>query len=643
MPLDQDVVNLAKAIRQHETGNRPVKGASGELASRYQYLPSTWRSTAQKYLGNANAPLTLENENKATYLKLLDWKKAGYNPAQIASMWNSGKPDWEGKVGVNSSGVKYDVPKYVKSVYSLYQQEKSKNGSSAQQYQQQSNVPQPAKDTDTASQSISKAITNTPSSLASFAKGMLELFNPFNTGKTFAQAVDTAQKAKQEGVGLMNVLKEVPGAAAEVLVPQAIRQAISGNLGKARKSLVNDPAGTIIPVLGAKSLLSGKKTVAETKPGLLKTTAEKAAQNVKPAAEYITSKATGLEPGTIRQVVGQPERFTPDQISLYDRTKLADSVMENITKLIEEKKDTGTGYNLVRQSQSAATIPTVKIKSALSEFGIALDNANKIVTTRNTKPMSQTDLAGIQSFIDTYIDTSSATKLTANEFLNAREALSNLAKFDASKTKTSEAVAMKLRATFDEAGKAQIKELKALDESYAPKVKQYNQIKKEFLEVDKATGEVRFKSNALTKIANATNKGRENALAILEEIKPGITEDINILKAMEDIQRTEGNKVGTYMRVLPAGAGYAAGGLIGAVIGAVLASPQIIIPLLRMLGTAAGTEAGFVTGVINKLKAGKKLTETEKEFLVDAVKFSAVINNLNNQEGQPEDKQQNNK
>lgn len=118
--LDQNVVNLARAIRQIETGNRPVKGASGELASRYQYMPSTWSSTAAKYLGDANAPLTAKNEDQATYLKIKDWKDAGYTPKQIASMWNSGQPDWEGKVGVNSAGVKYDVPKYVDKVWNEF-------------------------------------------------------------------------------------------------------------------------------------------------------------------------------------------------------------------------------------------------------------------------------------------------------------------------------------------------------------------------------------------------------------------------------------------------------------------------------------------------------------------------------------------
>jgi len=125
--LDEQIVALSKAIRQHETGNRPVQGATGELASRYQYLPGTWKATAGKYLGNANAELTEENENKATYLKLKDWKDQGYNPGQIASMWNSGHPDMyrAGNKGVGQSSanpdVQFNVPKYVESVYKLYQ------------------------------------------------------------------------------------------------------------------------------------------------------------------------------------------------------------------------------------------------------------------------------------------------------------------------------------------------------------------------------------------------------------------------------------------------------------------------------------------------------------------------------------------
>lgn len=127
--MDAEAVLLAKAIRQHESGNvAQIPGEGSEVggASLYQYTHGTWKSTAQKYLGDANAPMTRENENKATYLKILDWKKKGYNPAQIASMWNAGegKPNAyaENWRGVNKWGVAYDTPSYVNKVYNTYKQ-----------------------------------------------------------------------------------------------------------------------------------------------------------------------------------------------------------------------------------------------------------------------------------------------------------------------------------------------------------------------------------------------------------------------------------------------------------------------------------------------------------------------------------------
>lgn len=125
--LDQDIVNLAKAIRQVESGNRAVTPAEGSQLggkSRYQYTRDTWKSVAGKYLGNPNAEMTLENENKATYSRLLDWKKQGYDPGQIASMWNAGegRPNAhkENFRGTNKYGVRYDVPAYVNKVYNEY-------------------------------------------------------------------------------------------------------------------------------------------------------------------------------------------------------------------------------------------------------------------------------------------------------------------------------------------------------------------------------------------------------------------------------------------------------------------------------------------------------------------------------------------
>ena len=123
--LDQSIVALAKAIRQHESGgNFTIKGKSGESGA-YQFMPATWKTWAKQYLGTSNAAMTPENQNQVAYRRIAEWKTQGYNPAQIASLWNSGKPKWEGKVGVNKYGVRYNVPAYVKNVYSLYQRFKN--------------------------------------------------------------------------------------------------------------------------------------------------------------------------------------------------------------------------------------------------------------------------------------------------------------------------------------------------------------------------------------------------------------------------------------------------------------------------------------------------------------------------------------
>lgn len=113
--------------------------------------------------------------------------------------------------------------------------------------------------------------------------------------------------------------------------------------------------------------------------------------------------------------------------------------------------------------------------------------------------------------------------------------------------------------------------------------------------------------SALNKIANATGKGKDLILQRLEQISPGIGQKITILKAIEDIENAEGQKVGTYARtskeLLAGGAGFAAAGPVGAVaaaiVQAILASPSVAVPILR----AYGFSGDLVSAVVGKLKA----------------------------------------
>lgn len=122
-PTDLGAVKLAQSIRAVESnGNFAAKGKSGEYGA-YQFMPETWKAWAGKYLGDSNADITNpENQNKVAYAKIKDLKDQGYTPEQVASIWNSGKPDYAGNVGVNSKGVAFDTPKYVASVIDKFQQ-----------------------------------------------------------------------------------------------------------------------------------------------------------------------------------------------------------------------------------------------------------------------------------------------------------------------------------------------------------------------------------------------------------------------------------------------------------------------------------------------------------------------------------------
>ncbi len=123
--LDPGAVNLAKAIRQTESGgNFNAVGKSGEYGA-YQFTKGTWDTAAKKYGVTAQYnQATPEQQNEVAYKQIKDWKDQGYNVGQIASLWNSGKPDAyldTSYTGTNKYGAKFDVPAYAKSVATAYQ------------------------------------------------------------------------------------------------------------------------------------------------------------------------------------------------------------------------------------------------------------------------------------------------------------------------------------------------------------------------------------------------------------------------------------------------------------------------------------------------------------------------------------------
>lgn len=128
--MDQDVINLAKAIRQHESGGDfNAVGDNGTSRGAYQWQAATWKGHAKQILGDENAPMTRDNQQAVAYGVMKTWKDQGLNPAQIAAKWNSGSDKgWENKIGtttINGKPIAYNVPQYVKSVTDNYQRFKA--------------------------------------------------------------------------------------------------------------------------------------------------------------------------------------------------------------------------------------------------------------------------------------------------------------------------------------------------------------------------------------------------------------------------------------------------------------------------------------------------------------------------------------
>lgn len=144
--LSQTAMAVTKALGYAENGGAPnpnseSAGKTGELKSIFQFEPATWKKMAKEYLGDANAPLTPDNETTVVYKNVSKELNEGYTIKQIASEWNSGDKDaYTGKfssgspsIGTNEKyGVKYNVPAYANTVNSYAQQFMSQSGNNAQ-------------------------------------------------------------------------------------------------------------------------------------------------------------------------------------------------------------------------------------------------------------------------------------------------------------------------------------------------------------------------------------------------------------------------------------------------------------------------------------------------------------------------------
>lgn len=381
-----------------------------------------------------------------------------------------------------------------------------------------------------------------------------------------------------------------------------------GGLDKLQRTATNDPVGfatDVLSIIDAGAGAFGKTAevnnalgkVADVVTAPIEKAASAGGNIATKTTNFAISKATGLNPETLTQIKENPAAFTKDAITGTTRPGVAGEVKTAIDSKIKDLADTGQGYQSIREGNHVATVDPTQIANVLDKHGIKVIDVPdgeggvtyKVKTNAESIPLSPADKTQLENFLNTY---GKEPSYTGNSFLNTRSALSDLSKYDATKTGNLQKVSRDLRGVYDAAGKEQIPGLKQLDETYAPQVQELKQIKKDYLGKDG-----NFKDGAVNKIANLTGKGKDQVLGRLEQIVPGITQKIKTLKAVEDIQAASGFKVGTYERGVAAAVGVAHGN-IPLIASAILAQPEIAVPLIRGYGLAKPE----IAKIINTLK-----------------------------------------
>lgn len=403
--IDPSVKALASTIGELETGASSQaaytkRGASGEYG-RYQFMPNTYKLYAKKYLGDENAQPTVENQNKIAYDFVNEKKQAGYNPAQILSMWNAGeaKPDaykqnWR---GTNSMGVKYDTPAYVQKGSEIYQRKKAEIGAFPGAIPQQlpdnpSFIQEASNQISKAGQGILDAYNNAASGNINPVSGVIQGLGAFagGVGNLVNTSVEHLPVVGDAYKGLEGLVGQGVGALAQTNAGQGLMGAYQG-FKEAHPELAGDlEAGvniaSLVPMGKGLSLLKGgAESAASTafKSSLEKKAAEEIASGLttkQATGSLARAEARGLKP---METIVKDKRYLPDVVEkdgrfIYDSSKGSTALNETLASQENELQNMlaqGVKKNVMVPFEEARA---KMVKDMVKEFPVGPKRANAV-------------------------------------------------------------------------------------------------------------------------------------------------------------------------------------------------------------------------------------------------------------------------
>lgn len=637
--LDAGVVNLSKAIRQQESGgNYNAVGDNGTSQGAYQWQPGNFAKDATQFGLNPN-DFSPVNQDKVAYAQINAYKQAGYSPDQIASLWNSGKPDATGNVGVteiNGKPVNYDTPKYVQGVMNYFNQYK----------QQNPGQPATASTTPQASPSVGGFLGNVVKSGANFLGNTANaVLHPIQTVQNIGGAAvgaldevggqNNAQTAQFDN--LKNYFTQRYGSVDNLLHtaytdPVGLAADVSAALGVGGGLADVGASAADAAGLGAKAVQgAGEADFVAGANGIRSTASSGLAGGLETAGDVLgkgtelTNPLTPLVKGAgallngtkgFSDIIANPQNYSAENIANSTGQKIASDVQDAFDAKRADLSDTGTAYTPFKESPAQIQTTPDGLDNIIRD-SLKVDITDGVIKPTSTSLLrDSTAISKLQSVYNTYKSDFLNGTMDSEKFLNLRSDLGNMAYNDLGVKNTAVASAAEdVRNTLNDTYRDQIPGLKDLDTEYSGKINKINELEDGMVyKTGSNKGEI--KSSFLNNASKALKTGDTEKLAQLEEIIPGITKRLQVMKTMKDLESP------SFVTSLVEKGGVAGGLLTGnlkdaaaAFSSIILQQPEIAVPLLRSVGASIGMV---------------------KSVMANLAKYATLSASVNNQQSMPQ-------
>lgn len=315
------------------------------------------------------------------------------------------------------------------------------------------------------------------------------------------------------------------------------------------------------------------------------------------ASEFVASQAFGINPSTIKNIVKDPALYSKVEQWVINSDELLSSLWTKIDENIAKIGETGKWYQAIKETANIET-PIADINNSLAKRGIEIKDWKLDFT--NTNMADSADLNAIQKAYDIV----NTPKINV---INMRGKLDDLINYESKATSKGQSVVKEIRNAIDTKAKTEIPWLSQLDASYSEQTKLLRSIKKDFLNPDWT-----FKDNALSKISNLTKKGNEAKLERVKELIPWIEDNINAIRAFEDVTLAWWQKVWSYLRwAWTVWVWAMAWWPVWAIIWLLITSPQVATNLLKWLWYTKE----FIKWLTKNMKLWIKLNPTQIKAL----------------------------